>query len=580
MTYALLLSIVMITGAVTTDAFAQSNTERLESIDDTTDAIQDAVDALTDAVSSLSDGIASILALLTSMNTTLDGVDTNVSTISSTVTQLGTTTSGLVSSVNSINTALDGVQTKIDSVSSAITSFGDIQASIMLLSAKVDNLETSLSSGDIASSVAANADAINTLSSQVVANNANLMDALNTIQARLGTIEASLGVVSEKVDRPVTTTTAPDGTYIETDSDKKVTTYDFARLGKEIKDGDYTYYDLNLSFTCTEDVRLRSAEVIKAVPDTSDYLTRDAGHDADPEVRPFGGSVNKPDRGVNYVKVEGTDLYNNWYALTPTNHEELNNEESFATRLLRAGDSLPFEARLYDGTFVKYNGNGSGYDGTGSTPPAANVLSDTEGKIVGDDRIVNTPTDNAFTSAIDKGHLAQLIQRDRDTAEDIYTIQVNWVSIKSGTQCSLNFGTGGSAIGFSNSITEIFTVHIEDPEATLKKFDTSLDCSGHPVRITEVKATPVGDWSNDFATLANLYLTIQDGVSDDTPDAHFRYVQDGTVAPQDDSSYDDLQYGNADLRLHGDIPPQISNLVISLKIDTIPDVDCTTSATP
>lgn len=576
-TYALLLSLVVMAGAVTTDAFAQSNTERLESIDDTTDAIESMVTALKTAVDSLATSIASISEMLTSMDAKIDGIGTNVGSVSTAVSDLSTKTSGIETSVSGMDMKLTDVQGKVDSISSAITSFSDIQTSIMLLTAKVDTLENSLTDDNIASNVAANTDAINTLSAQVIANDASIRDALNTIQSSLGNIEAKLGVVSEKVEtRQTTTTTTADGTFIDTDTDKEVTTYDFARLGKKTTDSGFDYYDLNLSFTCTEDVRLRSAEVVKA-SDDNEYLTRGAIY-VEPaadgvENRPYGGTNTKPNLGINYVKVEGTNLYNNWYAVSPINYEESNSKESFANRLLRAGDSLPFEARLYDGMFTKHNGTGE-WDGTTGSPA---IVSTDNGKIVMTSKIAYRVT-TALTDAttVHDGHLMQLIQKDRDTAKKIYTVQVDWVSIKSGTQCSLNFGTGGSAVGFTNSITEIFTVNIEDPDATLKKFDTNLDCGGHPVQITEVKATPVGDWSDDFATLANLYLTIQDGINDDTPDVHYRYVENGEVTAQGDS--DDLppSYGNAELRLHGDIPPQISNLVISLKIDTLPDVNCDT----
>lgn len=601
-TYALLLSLVVITGAVTTDAFAQSNTERLADIDDNTDAIKSMVESLEAAVDSLADSVASILDMLTSMDGKLDNVGTSVTSVSSAVTDLSTKTSGIETSVSGMSTTLTDVQGKVDSINSAITSFSDVQTSIMLLTAKVDNLGTSLTDNGVASNVAANTEAINTLSAQVIANDASIRDALNNIQSSLSTIEASLGVVSEKVDRPVTTTTTADGTYIETDTDKKVTTYDFARLGKEVKDGAFTYYDLNLSFTCTEDVRLRSAEVIQAVSDTSQYLDRGATYDeGDAPVTsiptanyPYGGSVTDPDRGVNYVKVEGTNLYNNWYYLNRIDTQEYNNDEAFNTRLLRAGDSLPFEARIYDGVFVMANKTSTATtfdadaDRTGGTINVAggdaNLGQILEVPAVGTDAEINTVyravADGATTDLVIHADFRDtLIKKDRKMAQDLYTIQVDWVSIKSGTQCSLNFGTGGSAIGFSNSISEIFTVNILDDKATLKKFDTTLDCAGNPVRITEVKATPVGEWSDDFATLANLYLTIQDGVNDDKPDVHYRYVADGTVTAQGD--YDDLppSYGNAELRLHGDIPPQISNLVISLKMDTIPDVECTHRAT-
>lgn len=581
-TYALLLSLVVITGAVTTDAFAQSNTERLADIDDNTDAIKSMVESLEAAVDSLADSVASILEMLTSMDGKLDNVGTSVTSVSSAVTDLSTKTSGIETSVSGMSTTLTDVQGKVDSINSAITSFSDVQTSIMLLTAKVDNLGTSLTDNGVASNVAANTEAINTLSAQVIANDASIRDALNNIQSSLSTIEAKLGVVSEKVDKPVTTTTTADGTYIETDSDKEVTSHDFASLGKKVTDSGFDYYDLKLSFTCTEDVRLRSAEVIKADAD-NDYLKRGAVYiedtDADTNERPYGGEPNKPNLGVNYVKVEGTDLYNNWYALTPTNYEELNNEESFATRLLRAGDTLPFEARLYDGMFIKHNGTKT-TDGNNISYSAANdnTVTALEGKIVESNKSPYREGD-ATDDAIYDGHLEQLIvkERDKDKRKDLYTVKVNWVSIKSGTQCSLNFGSGGSAVGFSNSISEIFTVDILDEDATLKKFDTTLECGGNPVRIDEVKATPVGDWSDDFKSLANLYLTIQDGINDDEADVHYRYVQDGTVEVQGDGD-DELQFG-ADLRLHGDIPPQITQLVISLKMVTIPDVECDTSKT-
>lgn len=587
-THALLLSIVVMTGAMTTDAFAQSNTERLAEIDEKSDTIQSIVDGLERMMESLSDNVQSILSKITSMVGKLGNVDASVAGIRDAVIDLSTQTNSLETSARGMDANMADVQEKVGSLSSAITSFNDMQTNVVLLTAKIDNLEAILAADDIINDITTNANNIDALSEQVTATDARMMATLNEIQGRLVDITANLSVVSDKVGRPVVQSGSTADAFTENSEDKRVSTYDFARLGKKTDERGYTYYDLDLRFVCNEDVRLKTATVIQALTEGSQYLNRGAVYDStttESNPRPFPATANYPDLGVNYVKIQGTSIYHNWYQINPTNVVEFSYEADFGTRLLRAGDTVPFHARLYDGEFVISNDTSTlttidaDTAGRGGTVNVTDI-GDYVDKILEDDYTVYRNT-----TSIDDGVVihpdfrVQLIERDGTTAKDLYTIRVDWISTKSGTQCHLSFGSEGNIATYDKRIEHVFTAHVVNPEDVLSNFDTTLDCAGDPARISNIEAIPAPSdkWDEQFENYAKLYLTVQDGKDDDTPDAEYLFAVDGEVTLLEGDDY--LEFRDADLRIHGELPPYIEDLIIRFDIDTIQNAVCTNKAT-
>lgn len=585
-THALLLSIVVITGAVTTDAFAQSNTERLAEIDEKSNAVQGIVDSLQRMVESLSENVESILTKMASIAGKLDNVGTGVAGMRDGIIDLSAKTNSLETSTKDMYANVADVQEKVGSLSSAITSFDDIQTNVMLLTAKMDNLETILTDGDIINHVTTNMNDIDALSEQVVATDARMMATLNEIQARLMDITANLSVVSDKVDRPIVGPGSSADAFTENSEDKRVSTYDFARLGKKIDERGYTYYDLDLRFVCNEDVRLKTATVIQALTEGSQYLNRGAvyGDATESNPRPFPGTANYPDLGVNYVKIQGTSVYHNWYQINPTNVVEFSYDADFGTRLLRAGDAVPFHARLYDGEFVIRNSTSTlaFIDATATEQGTVSVASigNYVGKILEDDYTAYRDTDAIDdTAVIHPDFRAQLIERDSTKAKDLYTIRVDWVSTKSGTQCSISYGSDSDVASYNKKIGYVFSAHVINPDDVLSDFDTTIDCAGDPVRISNIEATPAPSdkWDEQFVDYAKLYLTVQDGKNDDTPDAEYLFAVGGEVTLLEGDDY--LEFNDADLRIHGELPPGIENLVVSLDIETIQNAVCANRAT-
>lgn len=568
-----------------TDAFAQSNTERLAEIDKNAGVIQDIVNGLEQMIRSLSDNVESILTMIASMVAKLNIVGASVVDMSDAVAALNDKTSQLETSVKDADNIMVDVQDTVDSLSSSIDSFDDIQTNIALLTARIDSLETTLADGDIINHIIANTNNIDELRAQITAADASMTTALNDIQNRLASITTNLDVVSEKVDRPAVTSSLTADAFKEYSEDKKVSTYDFARLGKKVDERGYTYYDLELSFVCNEDVRLKSATAIQAVAERSQYLNRGAiyGDSTVTNPNPFPGTDNYPELGVNYVRIQGTSIYHNWYQISPTTQIEFNHDADFASRLLKAGDAVPFHARLYDGMFiVKNNTSNAALD------TAGNIVTDSEinpylYKIV-DDR--NTPyrseTDGGGSTIVDstveihEDHLVQLVEKDRTKSKDLYTIRVAWVSTTSNTQCSTSFGSEGHTATYTKDISHVFIANIIDPDEVLRKFDNTLDCAGDPVRIGDIEATPTpsSEWDDEFSDYADLYLTIQDGKGDDTPDAEYELTKEGEVILLEGDDY--LEFRDADLRIHGQLPPGIEGLIISLDIDSVENARCIT----
>ena len=588
--YALLLSIIVMTGAMTTGAFAQSTSGKVGIIYEVYGTISGIISEIGSTIESLVNGVDSILSEITMLVTNLDSADVGVAGMSDAITDLNNTVSGLEGDIRDMDANMTRVQEKVDSINSAITPLDDIMTDVVLLDVKIDNLETALTDDDMIDDVVANTKKINSLSARALATDDSIMATLNEIQDRLEAISASLVTVSENVDRQAASAGSTDEAFKSYSEYKVVSTYDFARLGKMVDERGYVYYDLEMNFICNEDVRLEKAVLIQTITGENQFLNRGAVYDGTvTNPQPFPGTDSHPERGANYVRIQSTSIYHNWYPINPVTVIEFNHDADFDSKLLKAGDTVPFDARLYDGMFIIKN----------DTSKVASL--DVAGNIVTDDAIkpyLNKIVDNGDTPyrdvvdnngniiadsssvEIHEDHLEQLIEKDRTKAKDLYTIRVDWLSTTGGTQCHIDFGPGSDIASYTKEIRETFVANIIDQDDVLRQFDTTLDCAGDPVQIISIQAAPAPatEWEAEFEDYADIHLTILDGKDDDTPDAEYRFAKNGEVTLLEGDDF--LEFRNAELRIHGQLPPKIETLVVTLDLKSIENAECTLSATP
>ncbi len=368
---AILLSMAVIAGAmtITTDAYAQTNTERLATVDARTAETHDLVT-----------GIVESLGFLTGTVTDLHGLVTSV-----------------FESVTMVKDSVESTSMKVDALDSKISMVaGDIDAN----SAQLAELASSVSSdiSDVNDAVAANGAAIRDLNSNVQTsiNNAvgdlsakvdtnaaaitEIQNALSGINTQLEEISTNLGVVQQNVDVPVVS--AFPTPLAEEMTDEKNTVYladFFKNTSKQNTDNMYEY---GFEFSCEEDVVVQKVEIQNTgsasgltaddlitrsdVTTAANRATGDAldvpkhVSDVDNAENPFHIRVGLVDAVEAEIRVNGQLALDNDYNIGGAEVGFLR-PLSFGTNLLQltAGSALTFDAKANFTSFITTLGDAS-----------------------------------------------------------------------------------------------------------------------------------------------------------------------------------------------------------------------------
>ncbi len=489
--HALLLSLVVMAGVAATDAYAQSNTERLQDIHEDSSIIKGIVEAIQSALTTLGEQIDGLVESMTS-------VETSVNDMSSKISGFETT----------IDTRLTGVEMRLSEISSEVSGLSVV----------------SNGTGDSTLTTVALNDLINGIS--------RINDRLSGIERDVDFLQAQVASVADQVSAPAPTPTpiTPQrGSLVESTIQKDVTAYNYKQSGQKKSDrNSYNYYDLDLTFSCNNDVFIDNVKMIQRLAEdgSEQYLKLNAVHAG------TGASETEPN-GINYVQVEGRNLYHNWFLVSGDDHIEYNpSSQDFDNMALRSNQALSFETRVYDGNFTT----------AGVYNTATLTVNDTL-------MIADAPKPERIDRVL------------TDSSIELYTLEVTYRTYFLNTSCSLNFGKGSSS-GFNvDTVSTLnFGANVEESTSILKKFDNTIDCSGNPVEITSLTTGISEDWNDSISSFAKLYLTVEDGVDDDQPDATFEFDSDGTATLSDG---DYPSFSNADLKVHGTLPGD--GLLISLE---------------
>ena len=532
-TTAALLSLLAVAGLAVTDAYAQSNTVRLENIDETTqDILEDtegipgALESLTEMVSAIQSSLTDIAASLTSMMSAITGVQDAVNGVSTKVTDMETSVYNTESSVNRVETAVSGVSTQVGTISSKITDMDTAMQSLAGLDNRLAGIEGSIMELEATvQSMGGDDDTMSKLAALDLNAQFNT-GKLDEVLQRLAAIEIGLGQLGADVKGISTAPSKPGNILLEGESEINVDSYDYKNYGDANTDTVGKYYELEMTFSCSTDVFLDRVSLI---------------HDGDTNDTPyksyFGLTVDQENANPrpsthNFVKVDNRDLFDTQFTFSAGSAAQTYDlPATFNNKPLKTGETLRFESQVYD------------RDTT--------TVFDTKG-------VKTTGLSNA---------IKMVAESNRTHSLPFFEIDVEWLTYESGTTCSLGFGTSGTVSpGLTKSQTLTYGV-TTDPahnNRSLKDFSDTIDCGGEPVEITEISVDTADDWR--LAGFVNVKLEY--GTNEHTlefdPDASDAQITNDDFLP--------IYLGNDELTISGSIP--LDNLLVSLSFKSQTDTTC------
>lgn len=276
------------------DAYAQTNSERIRTIDSATSDIKAAVDGIVETLSPIADMVAK-----------LDNILVSTAAITSDLSEVK-------SSISGFNTALLAIQTTAESNKNQLNG---LTSQILEMNSKIDSIHTVLGSGG-SSGIEQRLDLLKT-----TVDNNNL-----AITTRLQAIETSLSALGTQLEGPAQ---VPSANLIRKVLNEEVTSYDYKVSGtKRTVSGD-TVYSLDMKFSCDGPVSIDSVSTDVRTPQTPIIPTTTPN-----------SSTNE-----NYLKVDNRDLYNSRFETSSSSYSVLNRDVEFNLRPLLVGSTLDFSSR-------------------------------------------------------------------------------------------------------------------------------------------------------------------------------------------------------------------------------------------
>ncbi len=525
--HALLLSLAVIAGAVTitTDAYAQTNTERLITVVDNTNEANSLLSSILDAVTS---GFANVLEMLGVIDADLEAIHGDLEDIHGDLSAVDTDLAAIHGDLETIHSDIDALSSNLAGVGQAASALSEVSQS---LSTVTQGVQTNAAS-------------------------------INALDAKLDMIAASVGVVSntttsiqEAVETDSATTATPTGNMLHSDdTEQAITVADFA--GTVTKHPTDNVYEASNTFSCTGDVFIDSM----SISNPSTILQSTAAD----------GATAK-----STITVEGFFLYET----TDTNPASdaqtnvvLTKTRDFDNRFLSAGAGLVIKGSTDQSTSATALGSRSGAD-TAATQRTENLLVYSNGT-AGQPNVVsyyfniqeyvalqsNKATIGPGDNQIGANSGQNATKSDLGTVE-LYTVTVNWFAPSSDTTCSISSATG-SAPGLDNSATRLVSLTVDeeaDEPGALKPFvEAKLDCNGEDTEITSISIGAGG-----FLT-QYVELTLTAG----SESAKVMFDGDESDAEKSELPF---RFSGSDLTITG---KGINDLLLTISYDTVAKNTC------
>lgn len=425
--HALLLSLAVVAGGVmmTTDAHAQTNTERLITAVDNTNSIMDALAELADAVTN---GFASVLAAL-------GMVQADTETIMAELGHVEGDLQAISSDLTDVNSNIQSVQNDVAGLSGGLS---DVNSNLQNVQNDLDELAgtvggSAVSFTSLADTVNKNAVAINEISEQ-----------LESISMALGAVNQTASAVKEAVEAPPSTTEVPDTGLMKGKTTYAVKLQDFGDSVPQGEAPDNNTYEVTHSLVCGADVSLDDARV--TVP-----------------IAPLGGTAGTTANAPADVSVSvGVDaLYTTHFVANeaaPTTITILHNTKDLDLETLSAGSALVFRSV----TTVGDTANAFGL--TDPAPDTPFSINDYVNTGFGKNITVADTEDDAITRA-DAGDVT------------LYTITVNWLAGAGDPECTITSSSVTSS-GLTQVGETVLVPLTVSGDGILKPYSETVDC-GH-----------------------------------------------------------------------------------------------------
>lgn len=211
--HALLLSLAVITGAVTitTDAHAQTNTDRLITVLDNTN---EANSLLSDILDAMTNGFAQVLEMLGVVDEDLKALHTDLDNVHGDLTTIHTDLEALDGDVNAVGDSVNEVQSSVDGLERSI---GGLVAAASSLAAPADNSEVlaAIADADSSAEVSALSDSIASLE----ANIESILGYVTPEEAVMVEVEETDAEMANATDvRAAVANVVGDGTTVDIDA--------------------------------------------------------------------------------------------------------------------------------------------------------------------------------------------------------------------------------------------------------------------------------------------------------------------------------------------------------------------------
>ncbi len=547
--HALLLSAVMIAGAVTiNDAFAQTNTERLATVVDTTSDTNSKVAQLTEIWNNFG-------SQFTPITDALNMVAAEITTISGEISDLSDDVMATSAKVDTLEDKLDNYATTRASDSA------ELKAQIESLSDALPDIQNKISTLAGDASVGDLADKVDSITTQLN----EFSSTLATIQTEVESIQGELGLVKETAQAVVGS--APEQlSNDKVEQEVKLAWYAH-RLSEAPTDNKYT---TEYHFTCESDVFIGTvSSTIGAGTEgalasgtnsiTLKYNGTGAGsltsndHVANPVYYNATADANEPDATLY---VGGNVLFDSKFGGTITSPTVYDNAHDFELMELKAGKTLTFKSTTEQSDAIT---------GTGQTALfhyAKTMLNTANATGIGDTADTLATEFTALTGLTATNLNATKAQLGAAT---VYSVTVNYHSEAADAKCRI---TPADVAPLDNVDQIVFvspTIPSGPDADIIETYGSSLDCDLNTVRITDVTAGISG--AADF----NNFVTMELKVGDDTK-AEFTFA-DNTSILNEKYSYP-IEFEDADLTIEGKAISG-SELVIQFTYDTVTGGECT-----
>lgn len=538
--HALLLSAVMIAGAVTiNDAFAQTNTERLATVVDTTSDTNSKVAQLTEIWNNFG-------SQFTPITDALNMVAAEITTISGEI-------SDLSDDVMATSAKVDTLEDKLDNYAATRASdSAELKEQIESLSEALPDIQNKISTLAGDASVGDLADKVDSITTQLN----EFSSTLATIQTEVESIQGELGIVKETAQTVVGSAPEELSNYKE-EEDVKLAWYAH-RLTEPPTDHKYT---AEYHFVCESDVFISTVSSNIDGGTEGDFDTGTNGitfkyngtgagsqTSANAVPNPVYANIDDANEADATLFVGGNVLFDSMFTGTGAEPPVIyDDEHDFELMELKAGKLLTFEST------TQARGTNAGVNATALYRYAATEMNTANATGVSPDDGTLADIDDDSTIGATKAQLGDAT---------VYSVTVNYHSEAADPKCKI---TPADVAPLDNVGQTLFISPDISGTGVLTKYNAAMDCDLNAVRITAVTADLTG--ADGF----NNYVNMKLNVGDDTK-AEFTFANNTSMLTEK-YSYP-IEFEAANLIIAGDAPVG-SGLVIQFTYDTVDGGECT-----